>query len=64
MDSTAAKAAEFLSAGVSVACVVDPDSRSVQVFRDDSQQKLQGDDELTLPDVLPGFSVPVRRFFE
>jgi hypothetical protein len=21
-------------------------------------------DELTLPDVLPGFAVPVRRFFE
>src|SRR5262249_17022218 len=59
-----AKVAEYLNAGVTVVCVVDPDSQTVQVYRDALPQTLHGDDELTIPDVLPGFRTPVRRFFE
>ncbi len=44
--------------------VLDPDTLTASVYRGDTLQEIfRADDELTLPDVLPGFSVPVRRFF-
>jgi len=59
------KAAEYLEAGVRVVLVLDPPTESAAVFRpDELPQRLHNGDELTLPDVLPGFSVPVRKFFE
>jgi len=61
-----AKTAEYLEAGVTVACIVDPESRTVQVFRADRRpETLTGDMELKLPEVLgEEFSVPVNKFFE
>jgi Uma2 family endonuclease len=60
-----AKVAEFLSAGVSVVCVVDDATESVHVYTpDDPVRILPPDAELVLPDVLPDFRVPVRRLFE
>ncbi len=57
-----AKTAEYLAAGVRVAIVVDADSESVSVYRDAQAPQVFGRaDTLTLPDVLPGFSVPVAR---
>ncbi len=59
------KAFEYLDAGVKVVLVVDPESRSAGVFRSNElPQRFTNGDELTLPDILPGFSVPVRNFFE
>lgn len=59
------KAIEYLKAGVKVAVVIDPILRTVAVFRDEEFPfRLANGDTLTLPDVLPGFSVPVARFFE
>ncbi|MDX1946818.1 MAG: Uma2 family endonuclease [Pirellulaceae bacterium] len=58
------KTGEYLSAGVNVVCVVDPDFSSVDVhFPDKPTLALQGDDPLVLAD-LPGFLLPVSRFFE
>jgi Uma2 family endonuclease len=60
-----AKVAEYLGAGVSVVVVLDGERTSAMVFHDDGTTRtLSADDELTLPDLLPGFSVVVRRFFE
>jgi Uma2 family endonuclease len=60
-----AKVSEYLDAGVSVVCVLDQISETVQVYRNDElTQRFQGDDELTLPDVLGDFRAAVRRFFE
>ncbi len=60
-----AKAMEYTEAGVRVVLVVDPVSQSVAVFRpDEFPVRLHNGDELTLPDVLPGFAVPVKAFFE
>jgi Uma2 family endonuclease len=60
-----AKVAEYLVAGVSVVIVLDGERTSAMVFHDDGTTRtLPADDELTLPDLLPGFSVMVRRFFE
>ncbi len=58
-----AKIVEYLQAGVRVALLVDPGRSTVSVYRDDRQEILKVGDELTLPDVLPGFAVPVGRLF-
>ncbi len=59
------KIGEYLKAGVLVVCVVDPDTDSVQVHIADKPMRVVGrDEELTLPEVLPGFRVTVRELFE
>jgi Uma2 family endonuclease len=58
------KVGEYLKTGVRVVVVLDPSSTTASVYRDDEiQQVLHNSDPLTLPDVLPGFSVPVDRLF-
>jgi Uma2 family endonuclease len=65
MNDLIAKATEYIGSGVTVVLVIDPVTESAAVFRrDEWPQRLHNGDELTLPDVLPGFAVPVRRFFE
>ena len=60
-----AKIAEYLDAGVNVVVVLDDESRTaILYFADRPSLTLNPDDELTVPDILPGFAVVVRRFFE
>ena len=60
-----AKAGEYLTAGVLVVCVIDPETRTVGIYTaDDFPLRKTADEELTLPDVFPDFHVPVRQFFE
>jgi Uma2 family endonuclease len=55
---------EYLEAGVLVVVVLDPATASASVYRmDEIQQIFHNGDALTLPDVLPGFSVLVERLF-
>jgi Putative restriction endonuclease len=64
MPDMLTKAGEYLDAGVSVVCVVDQISETVHVYRlEDLPVRLEGDDELALPDILGDFRVAVRRFF-
>ncbi|MDB5313280.1 MAG: hypothetical protein JWO38_7482 [Gemmataceae bacterium] len=59
------KAVEYLKAGVPVVVILDPVTATASVYRDDAAQQIfKTGDTLTLPDVLPGFSVPVARLFE
>ncbi len=59
------KVVEYLDAGVTAVVVVNPQTRSATVYRDDrDEEMIPADGELTLPDVLPGFRVAVRQFFE
>ena len=59
------KMLEYLSAGVAVVVILDPKTESASVFRPDDRQVIfEAADTLTLPDVLPGFAVPVRSLFE
>ncbi|HVS38896.1 MAG TPA: Uma2 family endonuclease [Gemmataceae bacterium] len=59
-----AKVVEYLTAGVGVVCVLDEMTETVNLYTDDQPLRiLRGDDVLELPDVLPGFQTPVRRFF-
>lgn len=60
-----AKAGEYLTAGVLVVCVLDPETQSVGIYTaNDFPLRKTAEEELTLPDVFPDFRVPVRRFFE
>jgi Uma2 family endonuclease len=60
-----AKVVEYLQAGVRVALLLDEPTATASVYRSDElQQIFHNGDALVVPDVLPGFSVPVLRLFE
>lgn len=62
---TNAKVNELLSAGVSIVCVLDPRTESITVVDGQGPPRvLYKGDTLTLPDVLPGFELPIARLFE
>ena len=56
---------EHFRAGVSLAWVINPDTRAVLVFHGDRTEssRLRQDDELSGEDVLPGFRCKVRDIF-
>jgi Uma2 family endonuclease len=59
------KVAEFLNAGVQVACVVDDDTRTVEAhFADRGTQLFEAENEFSVLNVLGDFRVPAKRFFE
>ncbi len=59
-----AKVVEYLSADVRVVVVIDDDSKTASIYRGNAiQQTLKIHEILEIPDVLPGFSVPVEKFF-
>lgn len=61
------KVGEYLGIGVPAVLVLDPNTASASVYRGQpgqEQEIFHRTDTLTIPDVLPGFSVLVSRFFE
>jgi Uma2 family endonuclease len=55
------KVTEYLAAGVLVVWVPDPQARTVTEFRPNQPDHVYlEDDTLTVPDVIPGFSLAVR----
>jgi Uma2 family endonuclease len=59
-----AKAAEYLTAGVGVVCVLDPETETARLyFADKPEVILSGDDPVEFPEQLPGFSTPAAAFF-
>lgn len=59
-----AKVGEYLKAGVRAVLVLDAESATASVYRNDEfQQIFDNGDDLVIPDVLPGFSVPVKKLF-
>jgi Uma2 family endonuclease len=59
-----AKIVDFLGAGIPIAVLIDPLTRTVSVYGDAvGQRVLTANETLTLPEVLPGFSVPVAVLF-
>jgi Uma2 family endonuclease len=58
------KIVEYLDAGINVVCVVDPDTQTAQVHTAEAAVRhLTREDELTFPEVLPGFQCPLRVLF-
>lgn len=59
-----AKVDDYLRSGVRVVWLIDPESRTVRVYRRNlPTTNLAADDEMTGGDELPGFRCPVRDFF-
>lgn len=61
------KVTEYLAAGVTAVCVLDPNpvSAGATIYRDNREPvAFKAEDELTVPDVLPGFHVRVAEFWE
>ena len=59
------KMLDYLKAGVQAVVIFDPKTTSATLFRSDVRQEMfEAGDTLTVPDLLPGFAVPVRQFFE
>jgi len=60
-----AKVAEYLSVGVRVVCVLDPNKSTVQLHRPDGNiEILNASQTLRLPELGDTFAEPVSRFFE
>jgi Uma2 family endonuclease len=60
-----AKTDEYLAAGVLVVCIVDPKTESVEMHVPGGRVvTLTGDQQLTFPEILPGFSLPLQRLFQ
>lgn len=57
------KAGEYLANDVLTVVVLDPAKETATVFTHEGERKLAATDTLELPDILPGFSVPVAKFF-
>jgi Uma2 family endonuclease len=59
------KAGEYLEAGVLNIVIIEPEKQTVHVYSPDRETEILTIDQvLTLPESLPGFSVPVREIFE
>jgi Uma2 family endonuclease len=60
-----AKVVEYLDAGVTAVCVLDPGPQRAHVYyADEPEQIFSADEELVLPTILGDFRLVVRRFFE
>jgi Uma2 family endonuclease len=59
------KIAEYLTAGVSVVCIVDPKTKSAHLYYPDRPERaLASSEDLTVPEILGDFRVPVSKLFE
>jgi Uma2 family endonuclease len=58
------KIAEYLDAGTQLVWVVYPKTRSVAIHQPNGEVRVLGSSEtLTAPSLLPGFEMPIARFF-
>ena len=65
MKSLLQKAAEYLDANVTVVVLIDPDDRSATVVQADGNPRVIAADQLlTLPGLLPGFTLPLSPLFD
>jgi Uma2 family endonuclease len=59
------KVSEYLAAGVPTVCILDPEEELAHIFYPRKGNViLKPNEQLTFPEILPGFSVPVHRLFE
>ena len=59
------KVVEYIDAGVTVVCVVDPTTETARIYRSDrDEEQLKNGDLVRFDDILPGFSFPLKQLFE
>jgi Uma2 family endonuclease len=55
----------YFAAGSSIVWVLDPDSLTVTIYRNSGEfRTLTAGDSIEVPELFPGFSIPVRTLFE
>ncbi|MDZ7959011.1 MAG: Uma2 family endonuclease [Aulosira sp. DedQUE10] len=59
LDKLRQKIQEFISLGSQIGILIDPKTRTLEVYRSDEKIILRDGDVLTLPDLLPGWEVVV-----
>jgi len=57
------KVGEYLNAGTSVVIVIHPEKQVAWIYTQDDHRTLTIDDALTAPEILPGWSLPLRDLF-
>lgn len=61
------KVGEYLAAGVRAVVLVNPEKTTVTIYRPDDERPatmLRDEETFSLPEILPGWELPVSRFFE
>lgn len=61
------KVGEYLAAGVRAVVLVNPERSTVTIYRPDDERPvtmLRGEETFSVPEILPGWEIPVSRFFE
>ncbi|HEX8171783.1 MAG TPA: Uma2 family endonuclease [Thermoanaerobaculia bacterium] len=58
------KVREYLAAGTSVVIVIDPNTRTATAHTPHGTRDFTIDDTLTVGDVIPGWSLPMRELFD
>jgi len=59
LDKLRQKIQEFISLGTQIGILIDPKTRTIEVYRSGEKVILQDGDMLTLPDLLPGWEVAI-----
>ncbi len=59
LDKLSQKIQEFISLGTQIGILIDPKTRTLEVYRSSEKIILRDGDVLTLPDLLPGWEVVV-----
>ncbi|MBX3448340.1 MAG: Uma2 family endonuclease [Planctomycetaceae bacterium] len=61
------KVGEYLATGVRAVVLVNPERSTVTIYRPDDERPvtmLRGEETFSVPEILPGWELPVSRFFE
>ena len=59
LDKLRQKIQEFISLGTQIGILIDPKTRTMEIYRPGDKVVLRDGDVLTLPDLLPGWEVAV-----
>lgn len=59
LDKLRQKIQEFISLGAQIGILIDPKTRTLQVYRSGEKTVLRDSDVLTLPDLFPGWEVAI-----
>ena len=63
LDKLREKIQEFISLGTQIGILIDPRTRTMEVYHSNEKIVLQNNDVLTLPDLLPGWEVDISEIW-
>lgn len=63
LEKLQAKINEFISLGTQIGILIDPKTKTLEIYRSTGKTLLQNGDILTLPDLLPGWEVKIAEIW-